>query len=407
MTMSFLTALRQALSSLLVHKGRSALTSLGIVIGIGAVIALVAAGEGARQKLDERLESAGKNLIIIRPGGHGFAPGLSTDFVPLTSKDADAIRKRVGSHLLGVVPWQVTPRVASTRTNNWRTIVVGTTPDFRRVGEWRVARGRSFDEDDAKKLAPVCLLGQTARRKLFPAQADPVGEMVRIGALRVRVIGVLAPKGFTPLGVDQDDQIFLPLAVLQRKVVGKESLAMILANARSAEDIEPAKAEIVKVLRLEHRLRPGMGNDFDVSSVQELAELAVVVTRTLEILVAGIAAIALVVGGIGLMNIMLVAVTERTREIGIRMALGAAPRDVLVQFLLEAVVLAFLGGIGGVMAGLVLAVALARAANWPIIVSPGAVLLAFGVTAAVGIFFGYYPALRASRLDPIEALRYE
>jgi len=405
--MSLLAAFRHALAALLVHKGRTALTSLGIVIGIGAVIALVAAGEGARQKLDERLASAGNDLIIIRPGGHSLGAGLTSDNAPLTSKDADAIRKVVGPLLLGVAPWQVTPRLVSSGTSNWGTVVVGTTADFQRVGEWQIVRGRAFNGDDVKKRAPVCVLGQTVRRKLFPDQADPVGAYLRVGSVRLRVVGVLGTKGFTPLGDDQDDQLFIPLDLLQRNLVGKESLAMILTNVRSAATIDRAKAEITQVLRRQHHLRPGMGNDFDVSSVQELAELAVVVTRTLQGLVAVIGGIALLVGGIGLMNIMLVAVTERTREIGIRMALGATPWDVLVQFLLEAVVLALLGGVVGILLGLLAAALLAREANWPVVVSPSAVCLAFGVTAAVGIFFGYYPAWKASRLDPIEALRYE
>jgi putative ABC transport system permease protein len=405
--MSLLAALRQALSALMVHKGRTALTSLGIVIGIGAVIALVAAGEGAREKLDERLASAGKDLIIIRPGRQGMGPGLTLDNVPLTSKDVEAIRKEVGDLLLGVAPWQVMPRLVSTRTSTWHTVIVGTTPDFQRVGEWQVVQGRSFSADDVKKLAPVCLIGQTVRRKLFPEQANPVGSDIRVGTLRLRVIGVLGSKGYTPLGTDQDDEIFMPLDLLQRDLAGKETLAMILANARSAGSIDRAKKEIVQALRRQHRLRPGAADNFDVSSVQELAELAIVVTRTLQVLVAVIGGIALLVGGIGLMNIMLVAVTERTREIGIRMALGATPWDVLVQFLLEAVTLALLGGLIGVGLGLGTAALLAHEANWPIVVSPTAIGLAFGVTAAVGIFFGYYPAWKASRLDPIEALRYE
>jgi putative ABC transport system permease protein len=405
--MTFLAALRQALAALLVHKGRTALTSLGIVIGIGAVIALVAAGEGAREKLEERLASAGNDLIIIRPGGHALGPGLTSDNVPLTSQDADALRKEVGPLLGGVAPWQLSPRVVSAGTSIWPTVLVGTTPDFQRVGQWQVVLGRPFNSDDVKKLAPVCLLGQTTYRKLFPNQANPVGTHLRVGVLRLRILGVLAPKGYTPLGVDQDDQVFVPLDLLVRKLVGKESLAMILTNVRSQGMIDRAKGEIVQVLRRQHHLRPGVGNDFDVSSVEELAELAKVVTRTLQILVAVIGGIALVVGGIGLMNIMLVAVTERTREIGIRMALGATPADVLVQFLLEAVVLAFLGGLMGVLAGLAAAAVLAREANWPVVISPAAIGAAFGVTAAVGIFFGYYPAWKASRLDPIEALRYE
>jgi putative ABC transport system permease protein len=403
--MSLLSAIRLAFSALLVHKGRSALTSLGIIIGIAAVIALVSAGDGAWLQLDERLVSAGKNLIIIRPGAR---KGVTvSDLVPLTARDADALRKGLGPLVTGVAPWQVSPRLASTRTHRWPTEVVGTTEDFRQVGNWQLVRGRFFDGRDVKQGARVCLLGQTVLQKLFPDRPDPVGAWVRLDSTAFQVIGVLGKKGSTPLGQDQDNQIFMPLESLQRHLVGKESLAMILTTARNEASIDQAKAEAVRILRQAHKLRPGVGDDFDVSSVRELAEFAVVLMTTLRILVAVIASISLVVGGIGIMNIMLVAVTERTREIGIRMAVGATPFDVLSQFLAEAVALALAGGILGVVLGIACAAGVAEFAGWPLVVSPAMVLLALLVTAAVGIFFGYYPALRASRLDPIVALRQE
>ncbi len=404
--MDFFSALRVALGALLVNKGRSALTSLGIVIGTAAVIAMVSAAGGARQKLDERLDNVGKNLILVRPGTHTQA-GAIADLKPLTNEDAAALRKNLGHNLLeGVAEVQVTMRTASTRTHNWFTMIVGTNPDMRRVRGWTMTQGRFFDQDDIKKRAAVCLLGKTVRDKLFPGIANPVGQLVRVDRLQLRVIGVLNPKGRSPTGGDQDDQVFVPLTTMQRKIAGHESISIILSAVPDASKIDKAKEEIARVLREVHHVKPGH-EDFDVSSVQEMAELAVIMTRTMEVLIGVIASISRVVGGIGIMNIMLVSVTERTREIGIRMAVGATPIDVLSQFLIESIVLALVGGIIGISLGIGGAAALAVFAGWPIFIDPQMVLIAFLVSGGVGVFFGYYPALKASRLDPIDALRYE
>jgi putative ABC transport system permease protein len=403
--MSLLSALRVALAALLVNKGRSTLTSLGIVIGISAVIAMASAGASARDQLDERLENVGKNLIMVKAGAHTQS-GAIADLKPLTTEDAQTIRKRVGHLLVGVAQVQVTQRLAVTRTHHHGTLIVGSVPDMKYVRRWDMRYGRFYDQDDYKKQAAVCLLGQTVREKLFPDQPNPVGQTVRIDRLNLRVIGVLAPKGRLPTGGDQDDQIFVPLSTLQRKLVGEERVSIILAAVRAQDQLERAKEEIARALRQTHRVKPG-AEDFDVSSVQEMAELAVVVFKVMQILISAIASISLVVGGIGIMNIMLVSVTERTREIGIRMAVGATPFDVLVQFLIEAVVLALVGGVIGISVGVGAAAALAWLVGWPLVIDPGIVLVSFLVSGGVGVFFGYYPALKASRLDPIEALRYE
>jgi putative ABC transport system permease protein len=400
------SAIRVALDALLVNKVRSTLTSLGIVIGISAVIALVAAGNGARHKLDDRLGSIGKNLILIRPGAHTLQ-GAVADFRPLSADDATAIRKDVGPLLIGVAEVQITQRLATSKNANWGTTIVGSVPAIQHVRNWSVEQGRFYSEDDVKKGASVCLLGQTVRKKLFPYNPNPIGEMVRIDNVQFRVIGVLMEKGRSATGADQDDQIFLPLVTLQRKLAGSDRVSMIVVAVKPEVSMDKAKDAIVKVMRAQHHIKNGQTDDFDVSSVQEMAELAVLLVTVLQLLTAITASISLVVGGIGIMNIMLVSVTERTREIGLRMAVGATPFDVLVQFLIEAIVLSLVGGLIGISLGALAAVVISRLADWPLVVSPETVLIAFLVAAAVGIFFGYYPALKASRLDPIEALRYE
>jgi len=403
--MGFFSAFGVAFAALLVHKGRSMLTSLGIVIGTGAVIAMVSAAGGARQKLDERLDNVGKNLILIRAGSR-TQNGVLADAKTLTNEDAAVLRRQLRHLIQGVAEIQTSRRLASTRTHNCTTMITGTSPDMRKVRAWPVEQGRFITEEDLKKQAAVCVLGETVRAKLFPDRTNPIGQTVRVDRLALKVVGVLEAKGRSPIGGDQDDQIFVPLNTLQRKLVGEENLAQILTSVNSMDKIDNAKEEISRVLREKRRVKVGQ-EDFDVSSVQEMAELAVLMTRTMQILIGVIAGISLVVGGIGIMNIMLVSVTERTREIGIRMAIGATPADVLTQFLIEAIMLSLVGGLLGVTIGAMTAIGLAWFAAWPIYVDYNMVLVSFGISAGVGVFFGYYPALKASRLDPIEALRYE
>ncbi|HEY1381854.1 MAG TPA: ABC transporter permease, partial [Gemmataceae bacterium] len=381
-------------------------TMLGVIIGVGAVIALVSAGEGARHKLDDRLASIGKSIIIVRAGSRTNQMAVA-DFVPLTTGDADALRRQVGPLLVGVAEVQVTQRVAASRYAQAPAAVVGSTPEIQAIRSWEVAVGRFYTAEDMRRRAAVCLLGETARKKLFPDVPNPVGQSLRIDRTMFRVIGVTVPKGRSATGADQDDQVFVPITTLQHRLAGEEKVNLIVAAARDEALLPRAEAEIERVLRQRHRLKPDAPADFDVSSVQELAELAVMVTATLQGLSAVIASVSLLVGGVGVMNIMLVAVTERTREIGLRMAVGAKPADVLLQFLGEAVFLALLGGLIGVTLGLGGAFALGAALDWPVVVPPGAVVLAFVVSAAVGVTFGFYPAWKASRLDPINALRYE
>jgi putative ABC transport system permease protein len=403
--MGFLAALRVALAALVVNKGRSALTSLGIVIGTAAVIAMVSAAGGARQELDGRLDNVGKTLILVRAGARTQS-GAVADVKPITNDEANLLRKQLKSLLQGVAEVQATVRVASTRTRNAPTMIVGTSPDMRRVRGWVVQYGRYLTDDDLKKQAAVCVLGQTVREKLFPDTPNPVGQTIRVDRLLLHVVGVVEGKGKSPIGGDQDDQIFIPLRTLQKRLAGEESLSMILTSVDSLNKLHHAKDEINRVLRERRKVKEGQ-EDFDVSTVQEMAEIAVIMTRTMQILIGIIAGISLVVGGIGIMNIMLVSVTERTREIGIRMAIGATPHDVLFQFLIEAVLLALVGGLIGITLGITGAVSLAWLAGWPMFVDYQMVAVSFFISAGVGVFFGYYPAVKASRLDPIDALRYE
>jgi putative ABC transport system permease protein len=400
------TAVGEAVRALRINKGRSALTSLGIIIGIGAVITLVAAGQGARRKLEDQLESVGKDVILVRAGAR-TQQGLVADYAALANEDVAAVRREAGPLLVGVAPVELAQRLAVTRWGRWPTAVVGSTPEMERIRRWRVVSGRFYTAEEVKRQAPVCLLGQTVRRKLFPGHADPVGQTVRVEHLRLEVVGVLGEKGRSPTGADQDDQIFVPITTLQRRLLGEERIMLIVAAARSEADLPVAKERVERALRRGHRLAAGTPNDFDVSTVREMGELAEVLTGTMQALVAVIASISLVVGGIGIMNIMLVSVTERTREIGLRMALGATGADVMGQFLTEAVILALFGGLLGVALGVAGAAAFARALDWPLLVSPGVVAVGFAVAAGVGVFFGFYPARKASRLDPIEALRSE
>jgi putative ABC transport system permease protein len=403
--MGFLAALRVALAALVVNKGRSVLTSLGIVIGTAAVIAMVSAAGGARQELDGRLDNVGKTLILVRAGARTQS-GAVADVKPITNEEANLLRKQLKPLLQGVAEVQATVRVASTRTRNAPTMIVGTSPDMRRVRGWVVQYGRYLTDDDLKKQAAVCVLGQTVREKLFPDTPNPVGQTIRVDRLLLHVVGVVEGKGKSPIGGDQDDQIFIPLRTLQKRLAGEESLSMILTSVDRLDKLHHAKDEINRVLREKRKVKEGQ-EDFDVSTVQEMAEIAVIMTRTMQILIGIIAGISLVVGGIGIMNIMLVSVTERTREIGIRMAIGATPHDVLFQFLIEAVLLALVGGLIGITLGITGAVSLAWLAGWPIFVDYQMVAISFLISAGVGVFFGYYPAVKASRLDPIEALRYE
>jgi putative ABC transport system permease protein len=404
------SAMKVAYRSLRANKMRSVLTMLGMIIGVAAVIAMVAVGQGANERIAAQIASIGSNLLLILPGST-TSGGLRSGFggVPtLTMADAKAIGKE-----LSAVRYQ-SPSIRSTApvvygNQNWSTVIQGVAPEFFNVRDWGVAVGRIFSPEDVDASAKVALLGQTVAESLFGGE-NPIGKIIRIKKVPVTVLGVMDAKGQSPQGQDQDDAVFVPITTAQKKLFGTAhvgTVGVILVQAVDADSIGLAQQQVTDLLRQRHRIGRLQDDDFSVRNLSEMLAVAEASTRIMSLLLGAIASVSLLVGGIGIMNIMLVSVTERTREIGIRMAVGARERDILLQFLIEAVVLAVTGGSIGILLGVGGSALISRFAGWSTIVDPGAVLLAFGFSAAIGIFFGFYPARKASRLDPIEALRHE
>lgn len=394
----------------MVNKMRSSLTMLGIVIGVGAVIAMLAVGSGARQRIAEQISSMGSNLIIILPGATtsgGVRMGAGTQST-LSMADAEAIqRESPAVQYVAPVLNGVSQVIAGSQ--NWSTGVTGTTPDMLQVKDWPLAAGRAFTGDDVRSAGKVALLGQTVVDNLF-GDADPVGQVVRIKNVPFTVVGMLDRKGQSPNGQDQDDVIYVPVTTAQKKLFGTAFPGMvrtIMVKAKSADDLDDAEHQITELLRQRHRLGPRQDNDFTVRNLTQMMQTQEQSTRVMTILLGAIASVSLLVGGIGIMNIMLVSVTERTREIGIRMAIGARTWDIRLQFLIEALTLSLIGGIFGIVIGISGSEILSALAGWPTTVSLLSVVLAFSFSGVVGMFFGFYPAYKASLLDPIEALRYE
>jgi putative ABC transport system permease protein len=396
--------------ALKVNKMRSALTMLGIIIGVGAVIAMLAVGTGASKRISEQIASIGSNLIMILPGATtagGVRMGAGTQMT-LTMGDAEAIPRECPA-VSDVAP--VLNGVAQVvyGHQNWSTGVIGTTPGMLTVRDWPLAMGRPFTEQDVKSSTKLCLLGQSVVDNLF-GDMNPIGQVIRIKKVPFTVIGVLSIKGQSPQGQDQDDIIYVPVTTAQKKLFGTSFPGMvriIMVKAKSTQELPAAERQITELLRQRHRIGPRQDNDFTVRNLSSIMQTAEQSTKIMTILLGAIASVSLLVGGIGIMNIMLVSVTERTREIGIRMAIGAKTWDIRLQFIIEAMILSLIGGVAGIFAGISGSSLISMFAGWPTIVSPFSVLLAFGFSGLVGIFFGFYPAYKASLLDPIEALRYE
>ena len=406
--MDLLLSLKLAWRALMRNPLRATLTMLGVIIGVAAVVATLAIGQGARASVQQQIASLGSNVIMVMPGapsagGVRIVAGSSSTF---TLDDVEAIRRESPS--VNLVTWTVRSNGQIVYGNqNWNTGITGTTPDFFGIRDWTIADGTAFTESDVRNAAKVAVLGATVADNLFQG-GRAVGETIRIKGLPFKVVGVLQRKGGGGMGQDQDDLVILPGSTVQRKFLGAANIiGTVLVSARSAEQINPAIDEITSLLRQRHKIRAGQEDDFNVRNQAEFANAAEQTSRTMTLLLSSIALVSLLVGGIGIMNIMLVSVTERTREIGIRMAVGARGRDILSQFLVESAFLSLVGGALGVGLGLVASAVISSLAKWPTIVSPGSIALAFGFSAAVGIFFGFYPARKASLQDPIDALRYE
>jgi len=399
-----------ALRALRANAMRSFLAILGIIIGVGAVVAMVAIGSGASEKISSQISSIGSNLILVLPGAttqSGIRMGMGTQQT-LTMADAEAISKECSAVSA------VAPAISGTAqvvfgNQNWATGVIGTTPDMVIVREWELVSGRFINEQDVRSGTKVAVIGQTVADKLF-GEVEPTGKIIRIKKVPFEVIGVLDKKGQSLTGQDQDDIIYVPVTTAQRTLFGQTlpgRVRLIYAKASSLESIPQATEQIKTLLRQRHRIGPNQEDDFTVMDLTQMLKAAEESTKTMSILLGAIASVSLIVGGIGIMNIMLVSVTERTREIGIRMAVGAKPKDIRMQFLIEAVFLTTIGGIFGLMLGIGASLIVADLMKWPVSISLFSALIAFGFSAFVGVFFGFYPAYKASMLNPIEALRYE
>jgi len=399
--------IRIALRALARNKMRTILTMLGIIIGVGAVICTVAIGEGASEQVQSQIQSLGDNMIMVFAGSvnsNGVRMG-SQATKTLTVADAEAMQQHIST--LALVSPGLGSSVQVVNGNlNWSTRAQGAGASYLQIRKWPIAEGSGFSQRDVDVAANVCLLGQTVATQIFGEQ-DPVGQTIRIQNLPFRILGLLVAKGQSTFGQDQDDTIIMPYTTMQKKISGIDWLQYIMASATSQADIAAAMSQTAALLRQRHHLRANEDNDFIIRSPTELADAAAGTSRILTLLLASIASVSLLVGGIGIMNIMLVSVTERTREIGVRMAVGATEQDVQKQFLSEAVVLSSLGGLIGIAVGVVGSIAVSKWLGWNTLVSTSSILIAALFSAGVGIFFGYYPAQKAARLDPIEALRYE
>ena len=410
--MNFMALLRIALRALAVNKLRSALTMLGIVIGVGAVIVMIAVGAGAQARVEEQIRALGSNLLLVMPGSTtaggvrmGFGSGST-----LTEDDVVAINREIPEAL--AAPALRGSAQAIWGNANWSTQVFGVTPDYLDVRQWPLVAGRSFEPAEMAGAAKVCLIGATVAKQLFGA-ADPLDQSIRIKRVPFTVIGVLDVKGQSLMGTDQDDLILMPIKTARSRVLGTASAARnrtvgtIWVKAADGIDTKQVEGQVRSLLRQRHRIKAGADDDFSLRNLAEVMAAQEASSRVLALLLAAVASVSLLVGGIGIMNIMLVSVTERTREIGLRMAVGARTRDILGQFLVEAVTLSLIGGLVGVLLGVGTSMMIAELAGWRILISPAAVALAVAFAFVIGVFFGFYPARKAARLNPVEALRFE
>jgi putative ABC transport system permease protein len=406
--MSFFTAFAVAARALRRNSMRTGLTALGMIIGVAAVIVMVAIGSGAQASIESQIRSAGSNLIIVSAGSSGFGPvrqgqGATTT---LTVADAATIRTELeGIRYLS--PGVSTRGQVVAETSNWGTQIQGAGQELAALRSWPVQFGSFFTEQDVSRAANVAVLGSVVRDQLFGAGTDPTGAVIRIRNMPFRIVGVLSRKGQAAMGQDQDDVVIVPYTTAQKRLLGITHLHNIWISAEPGVGLERLTSRIEGLLRARHKIDAGEDEDFMVRSLEEMASVLTSTTTTMTWLLAAVAAVSLIVGGIGIMNIMLVSVTERTKEIGLRLSVGASDADVLLQFMVEAIVLSVAGGVIGIVLGMSASYAVGRVMQWPLAVTNDAVLLAFGFAVVIGVFFGFYPARKAAALNPIDALRYE
>ncbi len=405
--MRSVATLRVALLALRRNKLRTFLTMLGIIIGVGAVITMVSIGNGASAMIEKRIAALGQNVVLVMSGhvSRGGVRSGAGSWHTLTRDDYAAIRREV-SGVAGISPELRTGVQVTAGNQNLSTTAMGVGEDYLSVRAWSLSSGAPFTDQDVRTATKVCLIGSTTSEALFPG-SDPVGQVIRIRNSPYTIIGALAPKGMSMMGSDQDDVLLVPYTTAMVRLTGDSYFRALVVQVQSPTMVDGVVEQVTDLLRQRHRIREGAEDDFVVRTQQELAETATEMTRIMTMLLGSIAGVSLLVGGIGIMNIMLVSVTERTREIGIRMAVGARGKDILLQFLAEAVTLSVIGGIIGILAGAGAARLIAAKTEWPTLIAPSSIALSFAFSATIGIFFGFYPARKASRLDPIEALRYE
>jgi putative ABC transport system permease protein len=406
--MNFGNLIKVALIALKRNKMRSFLTMLGIIIGVASVITMLAIGQGSKKSIQDQIASMGSNMLFVMPGTMrlGGVQQGSSNSQRLTVSDVQAIKTGCDA-VVAVSPEVRSSGQAVYGNSNWPTTIYGGNEDYLSIRSWDIVSGRNITEDEARGSAKVCLIGRTVADELFGEGIDPSGETIRFTKIPFKIIGVLKEKGQNSFGQDQDDVLIAPYTTVQKRILAQSYIQSIQMSARSAEDSELAQTQVEEMLRIQHKLRENEDNDFEVRSQEELATTMTSITDILTILLGAIAGISLLVGGIGIMNIMYVSVTERTREIGLRMSIGGRGLDILLQFLLESIMLSVFGGLVGVLFGIGASRILAVLTSWPVSVMWSSVILSFVVCTIIGIFFGWYPARRASELDPIEALRYE
>ncbi|MEN2435003.1 ABC transporter permease [Weeksellaceae bacterium A-14] len=405
--MNIVNLFKIAWKAILLNKTRTFLTMLGIIIGVASVIAMLAIGEGSKESIRKNISSMGANLITIRPGA-GMMGGVRSDpsaMQTLTLADYTTIKNNA-HYIKNISPLVNGSGQTIAGANNWPTSIYGVDPEYLNIRDWGIQEGSMFTEDDVESYAKVCVIGKTVQENLFPNE-DPVGKMLRFKKIPFKIIGVLKEKGENTFGQDQDDIILAPYTAVQKRILAQTYLQSIVASSISEDDSEKAVDEITQIMKEQHNIKEGDDNDFNVSSQQEIMSTLSSTSEMLTVLLVAIAGISLVVGGIGIMNIMYVSVKERTREIGLRMAIGAKSSDILLQFLIESVMISITGGIIGVLMGLGATAAISKFANWPVSITVSSMIISFAVCTVTGIFFGWYPARKAAQSDPISALRYE